>query len=169
MEGSGPMGDRLISYSLSDVQSAKRYQWTLHSDGLEMGFGPEGVYEEHAHLYLVDVIYSSIGVRLEGDAQWSQLIVVQPKVRFGPTLTGAFFFVKFIPQSRNFSIPDKVVGPDLEAFPTTPGPDRHTAPFTRRFSYFDAARQTCESLVFSAAEGTLFVTSTAGWRLQVLA
>ncbi|RHW25442.1 hypothetical protein D0Z08_19645 [Nocardioides immobilis] len=164
------MGTQLILVDTELSQdSAKSYAWTLETHGLEMGIGRAGLYEEHAHRHFVDLIFSPVGLTIEPLGTSSKLVIVEPRVRFGPVQTGNFFFLKFLPAVGPHTIPDKVAGPDLDAVGREPQPARHDCPHVSSRAYYDPRNGNLEELDLDLAAGVLDVRSSAGWHLRVAA
>lgn len=155
-----------IRLTQSLTAKEKTYRWALATHGLEMGIGSPGIYEAHAHLHFVDLIYSPYGVGI-GEAV-APLVIVPPRVSFGPTRTGPFFFLKFLPNGGDHSIPDKVTGQSLLALQASELIELCAAPMELSHEYFDPVTSTLENLDLHLNRDALRVESSRGWGLHVV-
>lgn len=160
------MGHEVIKLGATSPGSTKNYRWSLDEHGLEMGTGTPGTYEEHAHRHYVDLIYAPGGLSTPQVAG-VQLLVVPPKVRFGPTMTGDFFFVKFLPSSGPYSVPDKVVGDELRHFSNYPKPSGYSESWRGSYDYFVPSEDREFRLAIDLSLDQLVLHSSAGWGLSV--
>jgi hypothetical protein len=159
---------RVTTYSVADASETKSYLWLVADHGVEMGFGAAGEYEAHAHKHFVDVIFAPSGLQLSRTHDRANLLIVPPRIRFGPVVSDAFFFMKLLPDGAPFEIPEKVIGTDLDAYPDGVGIDQLTIPFELSMSYFDPRDGSDRVVEFHANDGELRVASTAGWDLTIL-
>lgn len=157
----------MTTFSIRHQSDSKEYLWLIPSHGLEMGFGSAGEYEAHAHRHFVDVIYSPGGLRLSPGDPSAHIAVVPPRTAFGPTLTAEFFFLKFLPEPGNHTIPDKVVGAAVDHFPRAPPPTILTEPFSVWLSHFDPRDSSNHRISIRSSPGRLLILSTAGWSLTI--
>ena len=159
---------RLNVFSVTRASKRKKYLWLVPDHGLELGFGAAGEYEAHAHRYFLDLIYSPAGLRISPDEPKAHLAIVPPRVAFGPTLTAEFFFIKLLTEPGPFAIPEKVVGPELSAYPSLPRPKQLTGPFALTLSHFDPRDRASHNIALEGSPEALQVSSTAGWNLTIL-
>lgn len=161
------MDHQVIRLGAAFDRSAKDYVWSLRQHGLEMGTGSAGSYEEHAHRHFVDLIYSPGRLRVPQLETPVPLLVVEPGVRFGPTSTGDFFFLKFLPSGAPYSIPDKVVGDDLAGYSHAPGPSGYAPPWSETFTYYAPTDDREFQLSIRLLPASLELESSAGWTLSI--
>ena len=132
-----------------------------------MGTGNAGSYEEHAHRHYVDLIYSPSRLEVPQLAMPVPLLVVMPGVRVGPTTTGDFFFLKFLPTRGPYSVPDKIVGDELNGYRQEPIPSGYQAPWDGCFSYYAPSADQEFQLSVGLFPDLLKVESSAGWTLSI--
>ena len=91
-------------------RSDKRYDILYANAGFEFGFGRAGSYEGHSHRCFVDLLFSPGGIRWkEGGETATGMLVIVPARSYLPDVeTDNFAFLKFCPDSREVSLPDKV-------------------------------------------------------------
>jgi hypothetical protein len=160
------MGYTVIKLGEPSDGSAKDYMWSLDQHGLEMGIGKPGSYGAHAHRHYVDLIYSPTGL-ITPQVMGTELLVVQPRVRFGPTATGDFFFMKFLPSRGPYFIPDKVVGDELQLYSEDPKPLGYSTPWSGTYRYFAPSEDREFNVSIDLLVDRLVLQSSAGWGLSV--
>jgi len=161
------MGHQLIQLGADPGGRTKEYVWSLAQHGLEMGTGNAGSYEKHAHRHFVDLIYSPSGLNVPQFETSVQLLIVNPQICFGPTAIGEFFFLKFLPSRSDFSIPDKVVGDELQGYRSVTTASGYAPPWDGQYSYYAPTADQEFRLTIRLRGGSLELESSAGWALTV--
>lgn len=158
----------MTTYSVGRDSTSKSYLWLVPGHGLEMGFGQAGEHEAHAHRHFVDVIYCPAGMRLSPGEEECTMAIVPPRVAFGPTATGEFFFLKFLLDDATHVIPDKVTGEELASFARTPEPARLLGAFERTLPWFDPREGAMSQISLRCDGEVLTASSPVGWELTIL-
>lgn len=75
-----------------------------------MGFGRAGIYSGHAHRAFCDIVFAPDGLAVTTSMQTNagQLFILSPRTHYEGITTADFWFLKFSPDARPLSLPDKI-------------------------------------------------------------